>query len=122
MGDLTANFSRWEFACKCGCGLDTIDAGTVSECQAVRDHFDRKVTVTSGSRCEAYNKAIGGFPDSQHKHCRAADIVVDQVPAHLVQEFFEQQGVGGLGSYDDFTHVDTRKGRARWGNRRAANA
>ena len=25
MGDLTKNFSRSEFACKCGCGFDDID-------------------------------------------------------------------------------------------------
>lgn len=25
MGDLTKNFNRFEFACKCGCGFDDIE-------------------------------------------------------------------------------------------------
>jgi hypothetical protein len=26
MGDLSENFSRREFECSCGCGMDTVDA------------------------------------------------------------------------------------------------
>lgn len=111
----TPYFTRDEFACKCGCGLDTIDYEVVSACHAIRVHFDRRVTVTNGSRCSAYNKQIGGAFRSQHKKCRAADIVVDGVPASIVQDFADENlNIGGLGRYDNFTHLDSRKGRARW--------
>jgi uncharacterized protein YcbK (DUF882 family) len=115
MGDLTANFSRSEFACKCGCGLDTIDYGTVYLCQRVRDFFERRVTVTSGVRCLDHNASVGSTPASQHVHFRAADIVVEGIDPKLVYEYLDDLGVPGLGSYADFTHLDTRSGpKARW--------
>ena len=37
MGDLTANFNRAEFACKCGCGKDDIKDALAVKVQAIRD-------------------------------------------------------------------------------------
>ena len=105
---------RAEFACKCGCGLNTIDFAVVAACDAIRAHFDRPLTVTSGCRCEAHNRAVGGSEGSQHLLGRAADIVVEGVPASLVQELARNMQMPGIGSYDDFTHIDSRNGRARW--------
>lgn len=85
--------------------------------QRIRDHFDRKITVTSGCRCERYNKEVGGSPKSQHLYGRAADIVVEDVPANIVQELLDGWDVPGLGYYDDFTHLDSRTGGARWDKR-----
>lgn len=122
MGDLTENFSRHEFACK-GCGkvegciggMDTIDFELVTLLQRFRDFIEKRITVNSGCRCPAWNKHVGGGENSQHLLSRAADIVVEDVPPNIVQEWFEQEGVQGLGKYVDFTHVDTRSGpRARW--------
>jgi uncharacterized protein YcbK (DUF882 family) len=111
----TPYFSRAEFACKCGCGQNTIDYEVVAACIAVREHFDRPVRITSGVRCKAHNKAVGGSRHSQHLFGRAADIVVDGVPAEIVQQYADENlGVKGLGSYDSFTHIDSRNGRARW--------
>lgn len=119
MGDLTANFSRSEFACKCGCGLDDIDMVLVYELQDMRDFFEKRITVTSGCRCTAYNKKVGGRPRSQHLLGKAADIVVQDIEPALVQEYAEQVDFPGIGRYDDFTHVDVRDGRrARWGTPR----
>lgn len=111
----TPYFTRAEFACKCGCGFDTIDYEVVAACHAIREHFDRKVKVTSACRCPAHNKAVGGKPSSLHLLGRAADIMVEGVPASVVQELVEEQmDMGGLGSYEGFTHIDSRHGRARW--------
>lgn len=107
-------FSRSEFACKCGCGFDTVDAGLLSALDAIRAHFDRPVRVTSGCRCDAHNRAVGGSEGSQHKLGRAADIVVDSVPPELVAELADQMGLGGVGRYSHFTHIDTRAGVSRW--------
>jgi uncharacterized protein YcbK (DUF882 family) len=111
---LTENFYRDEFACNCGCGFDTVDFALVKFLQSSRDHFDRVHAVTSGCRCPAHNKSVGGAIDSQHLLGRAADYVVDGVPAEIAQEFADQYGIPGLGRYEGFTHADTRKEFARW--------
>lgn len=118
MGDLTTNFSREEFACKCGCGFDQIASDTVHICQAIRHHFDAPVTITSACRCPTHNAAVNGSEKSQHVVGTAADVVVSGVEAAEVYAFLEENstvfGVGGLGSYRHFTHLDTRNRRARW--------
>jgi len=118
MGDLTDNFNRSEFACKCGCGFDEIALDTVYICQNLRDHFGNPVTITSGCRCPEHNASVGGAENSQHVAGTAADVVVRDVHPHDVYEYLEayssQLSVGGLGKYESFTHVDTRGRRARW--------
>ena len=117
MGDLTKHFSRHEFACKCGCGFDTVDLETLQLLENIRDHFQERIIVHSGCRCAAHNAEVGGAQHSQHLRARAADIVVARVtPAdvHSVASALLNGG-GGLGSYSTFTHVDTRtNGPARW--------
>jgi uncharacterized protein YcbK (DUF882 family) len=118
---LAHNFQRWEFACKCGCGLADIDPEVVDICQRVRDFADQPVTVNSGCRCLKYNRSLvddDGNPlssdKSQHVFCKAADIVVQGVPASVVADLLDQWDVSGLGRYASFTHFDVRNGRARW--------
>lgn len=107
-------FKRDEFACKCGCGFDTIDFELVCLLDKIREHFDQPVTINSACRCEAHNRAVGGEAGSQHLRGRAADIVVKNIPPALVAELAELLEVGGLGDYESFTHIDTRHGRVRW--------
>lgn len=77
MGDLTKNFSWAEFACKgkncCG-GVSKINPALVQALQAVRDAYGKPLTVSSGYRCPAHNKAAGGVTNSQHALGNAADI------------------------------------------------
>ena len=115
---LSKNLSRSEFACKCGrCGFDTADVELVGMVQDVRDHFGTTVIITSACRCPKYNKAVGGGDKSQHLLGRAADIVVPGVsPAEVHRYLFDKYpDQYGLGRYDTFTHVDSRRGPARWG-------
>lgn len=44
--------------------------------QPVRDIYGKPMTITSGYRCPALNKAVGGVATSQHLLGEAADIVV----------------------------------------------
>lgn len=111
---LTKNFTRAEFACRCGCGFDDIDMRVVRLCQSVRDFFDTPVAITSGCRCAKHNKRVGGSPRSQHVYGLAADIKARHVPPSVVHEYCEQLDVPGLGSYPTFTHIDVRDGKARW--------
>ena len=120
MGDIAPSFNRSEFECKCGCGLDDISMKTVNVCQKVRDFFDRPVKVNSGCRCPSHNANVGGAENSRHTipYLDAADIVVDGVDPQTVYEYLdenaEELGIGGLGSYVTFTHLDARGATARW--------
>ena len=115
MGDISENFSRSEFACKCGCGLDSVDVELLRILETLRSHFDRPITINSGHRCVDYNAFVGGSSNSQHLYGRAADIVVDGIDPALVYELADQMGIGGAGEYSTFTHVDSRtNGPARW--------
>lgn len=115
MGDLTRNFSRSEFTCKCGCGYDTVDFALITTLQNLRDFFEQPVIVKSGSRCLKHNKYVGGSPKSQHLEGKAADIVVENIPAKVVQEWCIDNGVPGVGQYEDRTHIDVRSyDMARW--------
>ncbi len=71
------NFTRDEFACKCGCGFDEIDPLLVSTLQRLRDEVQRPVVVNSGCRCRSHNAAVKGAPQSQHIRGKAADIKIE---------------------------------------------
>ncbi|MDR1649031.1 MAG: hypothetical protein LBR71_02115 [Synergistaceae bacterium] len=74
MGDLSRNFDRREFACKCGCRSDDISLDVVEMCQTIRDAVGVPVTITSGCRCESRNAQAGGVKGSYHTKGRAADL------------------------------------------------
>lgn len=79
MGDLTRNFNKSEFACRCGCGLDAIDPDLVDILQDSRDAVGRPYPINSGCRCVKHNRDEGGVASSAHTKkadgfCKAADI------------------------------------------------
>ena len=115
MGDVSENFNRSEFACKCQCGKDTVDVDLLKLLEKIRGHFDAPVRINSGNRCATHNAFTGGLSNSQHLYSKAADIVVDNVHPHIVAELARQLDAGGVGDYNTFTHVDVRSGvKARW--------
>lgn len=126
VGDLTKNISRSEVACKCGCGFDTADIETVIAVQVCADHFARQlrkpkvvVDITSACRCEDYNYSIGSSAgkNSQHVKGRAIDFSIRGVSSKDVQAYLmvKYEGKWGIGSYSNFTHLDSRSGpAARW--------
>jgi uncharacterized protein YcbK (DUF882 family) len=120
MGDLSNNFSRWEFACKCGCGFDTVDVETLLVAQRLRDFYGVGVTITSGCRCPAHNLAVGGHPGSEHQDARAVDFTVDGImPGEVYQTLLAwYPNQYGMGLYDGWVHLDTRSnGPSRWDGR-----
>lgn len=76
MGDMTRDFSRKEFSCKCGCGFDAIKPELVQTVQVIRDAAGAPVFINSGCRCPEHNKAVGGVPNSSHMSGYAADIYI----------------------------------------------
>lgn len=41
----------------------------------LREAYEKPIIITSGYRCDALNKAVGGVPTSEHRLGMAADIV-----------------------------------------------
>ena len=125
MGDgtrLAPNFRAEEFACKCGkCTTALIDDVLVAQLQAIRNHFGKSVNITSGYRCAALNKAVGGDPNSSHMQGMAADIVVSGVKPTAVAQFAESMGIVRVGLYDDFVHIGSGTVRRFWLGHQGSN-
>ena len=110
-------FKRKEFACKCGCGFDSIDRELVAIITAVRVHFNAPVTITSGCRCPKHNAAVGGASKSQHLEGTAADIQVKGIAPKAVQALLDDllpHDRYGIGYASTFTHIDVRANGARF--------
>jgi uncharacterized protein YcbK (DUF882 family) len=117
MGDLTRDFSRKEFACQCGCGFESISMQLVAGLQELRNKVGLPVTVLSGCRCAAHNKAVGGAAGSRHTMGKAADIQIEGMTAREVYAAAMQAGgFRGFGVDDarGFVHVDERPVVTRW--------
>ena len=115
---LSENFKVREFACKDGSDPVFISSELVDVLQAIRTHFGKAVTITSGYRTVAHNKSrsVNGSTYSQHLYGMAADIKVKGVKPKEVAAYAETllPNTGGIGVYDTFVHVDVRASKARW--------
>ena len=117
MGNISKNFSDYEFACQ-HCGLKGINNILVQALQKLRDQVGVSIKVSSGFRCPNHPLSKKN-PTSQHAQGKAADICISGMDvkqmyeaAKLIPEF----AFGGIGLYDqNFIHVDVRDGKARWG-------
>lgn len=103
---LTDDFYRDEFACRCGCGEDSINLHLVYRLQKVRDEIGGPIKITSGCRCAKHNEVEGGNPFSAHLSGDAADISCAHSNKRMTLlpvlcRFFRRVGVG-----DSFVHVD----------------
>jgi uncharacterized protein YcbK (DUF882 family) len=65
MGDISDRLSRHEFACKCGCGFQTVDIGNPPALEDVADHFQSLhlaarcyIIIDSGCRCVEHNETV----------------------------------------------------------------
>ena len=124
MGDLTAHFSKYEFACKDGTEVPAhLLPNLMRLCNALevlRADLGQPITIMSGYRTAAYNAKCGGAKFSRHVQGDAADIqvagVAPDVVADAVVRLMKQGkiGPGGVGRYDAWTHLDMRGTNARW--------
>lgn len=113
---LSPHFKVREFACSDGTDTVFVSPALVSVLEKIRVHFGKPVTINSGYRTEAKNKAVGGAAYSQHKYGLAADIHIDGVTPKQIASYVETllPNTGGIGIYKTFTHIDVRKVRSRW--------
>jgi len=116
MDKVSQHFTRKEFACRCGCGFDTVDIELLQVLEGIRGYLDSPVYISSACRCISHNHKVGGKPKSKHRLGIAADISVRgveplDVQLYLLSKYLDKYGIG---SYDSFTHIDVRASKARW--------
>jgi len=111
VGDLSAHFSRSEFACP-HCGAGTASPQLVAILESLRAIVGRPCRIVSGFRCVPHNRDVGGAADSRHIHGDAADLV----PGYATVDQAARAGAVGIGnSGASAIHVDWRPGgAARW--------
>ena len=115
MGDLTANISRHELACECGCGFDECDPNLPVAVQTIVDEAQKLyptdsrmiLHVTSGCRCRAHNRTLDGAAEnSKHIFGQAMDFVLEVlfpngqrkiVPAAIISDIVETRWEGRYG-------------------------
>lgn len=125
MGDLTANFSRSEFACPC-CGRTEMNRQHIERLQRFRDFMTDKIgrpirivcthAQGGGFRCRAMNSKIKtASRNSQHCLGLATDIYSPDLNIRQLylyaKEFTEFTGLGFY-PHRNFIHVDSRKSAA----------
>jgi len=122
MNDLSRNFSRYEVQCSCGCGASWVSPKLIEKLQHVRDVLGKPMTITSGVRCESFNKSINGSLVSSHMPDAdgmglAVDIAcinsIDRYElVEVAQKFFKRIGIAGEHS-GNFIHLDVDKAKAQ---------
>ncbi len=113
MGDITNDFSHWEFECPCGCFGQEMNLDFINTLQTVRNEFGERMTVTSGYRCKEQNKKVGGGEDSAHLKGIAADISMqsDELRGRflpVVYRYFDRVGI-----YEKHIHLDDDDSKER---------
>ena len=114
---ITPHFKVREFACSDGSDVVFVSTSLVDILEAIRVHFGRPVTITSGYRTVSYNASLkNSSKKSQHCNGLAADIKVAGVSPAAVADYAEQLlgSHGGVGRYSTFTHIDVRADKSRW--------
>lgn len=124
---LSPHFKLSEFRCKDRVvpnHIILIHPALVDLLEAIRYESGKKfgnctIQINSAYRTEYYNKkGVQGATRSKHTMGMAADIVVRhngrQIPPNEIASIAEALGVGGVGRYNTFTHVDVAGHDRRW--------
>ena len=132
---LSAHFNVQEFKCKCGNPHSIlISEETVKQLEALYNELVKRygddiiITINSGYRCYAHDKAVGGSGTGQHTKGTAVDIRCRQngaiVTSKLICCIAQDLGFSGIANinagYTD-THLDMRSGSKWYGDETKGN-
>ena len=123
---LSPHFNAREFRCKCGKEHDfQIDDELITKLEALYAALNcSKIIVTSGFRCVAHDKSVGGSGTGQHTLGKAADTCCygqDGQPISSKTVCCKAQDIGFTGIANItaayiYTHVDVRSGGKWYGD------
>ena len=124
MGTASKNFWVSEFNCNDGTAVPVQLIPNVLELaknlQVLRDELGEPLQILSGYRSPAWNKKVGGEPNSYHMKGMASDLTTRGLtPKQLHTKILQlikagKMKEGGLGLYPGFVHYDIRGTAARW--------
>lgn len=102
-----AYFTNEEFQCKCGkCPVQPVDPVLLARLNGLRSKYGKPIYITSGWRCEDYNKKVGGVGDSAHLDGTAADIFCTSSHDRYILLFHSIGLFNRIGIGTTFLHVD----------------
>ena len=123
---LSPHFNAQEFRCKCGKAHDfQIDDDLITKLETLYSTLNcSKIIVTSGFRCVAHDKSVGGGGTGQHTLGKAADICCygqdgQQISSKTVCCKAQDTGFTGIANITAayiYTHVDVRSGGKWYGD------
>lgn len=110
------NFTREEFACKCGCETNEIKDETIDFAQELRDSCGFALSVSSGYRCLNHPVEAKKSKPGTHPKGLAVDFAVSHAKARtLISKAVANPKLKGLGINQKgagrFIHVDIGPGR-----------
>jgi GH25 family lysozyme M1 (1,4-beta-N-acetylmuramidase) len=118
---ISAHFKACEFQCKCSGKHDfPLDAALVQKLEKLHSALNcSAINVSSGFRCIAHDKAVGGSGTGQHIHGKAADICcighdgkpIDNRLVCIAAQDIGFTGIARIAGNGTYTHVDTRSGK-----------
>ncbi len=101
-----------EFACKCGCGLNTPDNMLIERLEILCDLLKRKIPIHSACRCIKHNQEVGGSKTSSHLQnpsglCLAVDVETkNSHESYEIVQTAPKAGFSRIGVAATFTHID----------------
>lgn len=119
---LSRHFSLLELACHSGAPVPPAYYGNAvalasTLLQLLRDEWREPLIIVSGYRSPYWNERVNGAKNSTHLTCEGADIrpvhLSDVARLHSTALAMRNQavlpGLGGLGEYPNWVHVDLRR-------------
>lgn len=123
---LSPHFNVQEFRCKCGKEHEILIAEElVDKLEKLYSALNcSKIIVTSGYRCTAHDKAVGGSGTGQHTKGNAADICcygqdgqpISSKTVCCMAQDIGFNGIANITAEYKYTHVDVRTGSKWYGD------
>lgn len=89
----------------------------ISYClQPIRNKLGKPMIITSGFRCQALNKKVGGVSNSQHTKGQAVDFFVQGMSIQQIIDFIKKTGIEFdqlINEYNRWVHISYVKGKNR---------
>ena len=83
---------------------------TIERLNDIRERYNKKIVITSGYRCPALNKAVGGKANSQHVKGQAADIKWDEnLLKFIINNFHYDQLIEEHSKRTKWIHISFNK-------------
>lgn len=87
---------------------------TIERLNDIRERYNKKIIITSGYRCTALNKAVGGKPTSQHVKGQAADLKYDpELLQFIIDNYHYDQLIEETSKRSKWIHISFKRENER---------